>query len=87
MMLPKVLALVSLVASGYGQAEIPKINHDQINPVPTTVGSSPFAEQIETFNPLLHIAHGCQPYSAVNTAGQIRCVQHDRSDRFQSGRS
>lgn len=46
------------------------VNHDSLNPVPTRLG--PNGRVIEMFAPLLHVAHGCQPYTAVDDAGNTR---------------
>nr|GFD59679.1 hypothetical protein [Tanacetum cinerariifolium] len=46
------------------------VKHDSLNPIRTRLG--PNGRAIEMFTPLLHIASGCQPYTAVDDAGNIR---------------
>lgn len=74
-MLPSsVLSFLAFGAASLVQAQTwpapGTVNHDSINPVPDTLG--PNGAIIRKFQPLLHIAHGCQPYSAVNKNNQIR---------------
>ncbi|KAI8818801.1 necrosis and ethylene-inducing protein and ethylene inducing peptide [Fimicolochytrium jonesii] len=45
------------------------VPHNSINPVPDTLGGN--GVTIRKFQPLLHIAHGCQPYPAVNNNNQV----------------
>ncbi|OJD29426.1 necrosis and ethylene inducing peptide 1 [Diplodia corticola] len=45
------------------------VAHDSLNPWPVTVRNNTEGDAIKRFNPQLHIAHGCQPYTAVNEAG------------------
>ncbi|KAF9694266.1 hypothetical protein EKO04_008081 [Ascochyta lentis] len=45
------------------------VAHDSLKPIPTRVQSGVVGRAIERFAPLLHIAHGCQPYTAVDDAG------------------
>ncbi|PSN65306.1 necrosis-and ethylene-inducing protein-like protein 1 precursor [Corynespora cassiicola Philippines] len=45
------------------------VNHDSLNPVRTRLQSGAIGRSIERFTPLMHIAHGCQPYTAVDDAG------------------
>ncbi|KZM27890.1 uncharacterized protein EKO05_0006737 [Ascochyta rabiei] len=45
------------------------VNHDSLNPIHTRVQGGAIGRAIERFQPLLHIAHGCQPYTAVDDAG------------------
>ncbi|WYZ42361.1 hypothetical protein EsH8_VI_000060 [Colletotrichum jinshuiense] len=47
------------------------VAHDSISPVAQRIQSGGLGKVIETFNPLLHIAHGCQPYPAVADNGDI----------------
>lgn len=69
-MLPSaVFSVFALVGIALAQ-QPPKVNHDSINPVRDTLG--PNGDMIRKFQPLLHIAHGCQPYSAVNTRGEVK---------------
>lgn len=46
-----------------------KVDHDSLNPVATRVQDGPLGRAIEKFNPRLHIASGCQPYTAVDDYG------------------
>jgi necrosis inducing protein (NPP1) len=67
------LGAASLVqGQGQGQTWPPPgtVNHDSLFPVHDTLG--PNGAIIRKFQPLLHIAHGCQPYTAVNKNNQIR---------------
>lgn len=45
------------------------VAHDSIAPIAQRVQSGSLGTLIATFNPLLHIAHGCQPYPAVADNG------------------
>ncbi|KAK1497436.1 necrosis- and ethylene-inducing protein [Colletotrichum cuscutae] len=45
------------------------VAHDSISPVAQRIQTGGLGKVIETFNPLLHIAHGCQPYPAVADNG------------------
>ncbi|KAK2600675.1 hypothetical protein N8I77_010193 [Diaporthe amygdali] len=45
------------------------VAHDSISPVAQRIQTGGLGKIIETFNPLLHIAHGCQPYPAVADNG------------------
>ncbi|KAH6897401.1 necrosis and ethylene-inducing protein [Thelonectria olida] len=47
------------------------VSHDSLNPVKTRLQAGRIGRAIEMFSPLLHIAHGCQPYTAVNDKGDI----------------
>ncbi|RXG50670.1 hypothetical protein VDGE_06993 [Verticillium dahliae] len=62
------LASIALVAAGPVslRAVVP---HDSLNPVTQRVQTGAIGDAIAKFNPLLHIANGCQPYTAVNDAG------------------
>ncbi|KAF6802993.1 necrosis inducing protein [Colletotrichum sojae] len=46
-----------------------EVGHDQLSPLPEKVQDNAVGKAIARFNPKLHIAHGCQPYTAVNDAG------------------
>ncbi|KAK1981138.1 necrosis and ethylene-inducing protein [Colletotrichum cereale] len=46
-----------------------KVDHDSLSPSPQTVQDNPNGRAIARFNPLLHIAQGCQPYTVVDDAG------------------
>lgn len=48
------------------------VAHDSLNPIATRVQSGAAGEAIAKFNPKLHIASGCQPYTAVDDAGNTR---------------
>ncbi|APA09172.1 hypothetical protein SS1G_03080 [Sclerotinia sclerotiorum 1980 UF-70] len=52
------------------------VNHDSINPWPENVPGGALGNTLKRFEPYLHIAHGCQPYSAVdgygNTSGGLQ---------------
>jgi hypothetical protein len=48
------------------------VNHDSLNPIPTRVEAGAIGRAMKIFTPLLHIAHGCQPYTAADDAGNIR---------------
>ncbi|GME65692.1 putative necrosis- and ethylene-inducing protein 1 precursor protein [Neofusicoccum parvum] len=45
------------------------VNHDSLNPWAESVRGGGEGAGIRKFEPLLHIAHGCQPYTAVNANG------------------
>ncbi|KAM5356855.1 hypothetical protein ACJ41O_003501 [Fusarium nematophilum] len=47
------------------------VPHDSLNPIQTRLQGGRIGRAIEIFNPILHIAHGCQPYTAVNDNGDI----------------
>ncbi|OLN97159.1 hypothetical protein CCHL11_02204 [Colletotrichum chlorophyti] len=67
-----VLALVSSVLSGPVDRVLERrkeVSHDSLNPSLQKVQDNATGKAIERFNPLLHISHGCQPYTAVNDAG------------------
>ncbi|PNH75616.1 hypothetical protein VD0001_g1892, partial [Verticillium dahliae] len=57
------LASIALVAAGPVslRAVVP---HDSLNPVTQRVQTGAIGDAIAKFNPLLHIANGCQPYTA-----------------------
>ncbi|CCF37348.1 necrosis inducing protein [Colletotrichum higginsianum] len=46
-----------------------EVGHDKLSPSPQKVQDNAVGEAIARFNPLLHVAHGCQPYTAVDDAG------------------
>lgn len=48
------------------------VAHDSLNPIATRVQSGAAGQAITKFNPKLHIASGCQPYTAVDDAGNTR---------------
>lgn len=48
------------------------VNHDSLNPIATRVQTGTNGAAITRFNPKLHIASGCQPYTAVDDAGNTR---------------
>ncbi|KAM0327611.1 hypothetical protein ACHAQA_005904 [Verticillium albo-atrum] len=70
-MLPStILSVLAFAGSAIAQWGPPgTVNHDSLNPVRDTLGSN--GAIIRKFQPLLHIAHGCQPYTAVNSNNQI----------------
>ncbi|KAH6972771.1 necrosis and ethylene inducing peptide [Ilyonectria sp. MPI-CAGE-AT-0026] len=45
------------------------VNHDSLNPIGKTIQGGAIGSAIDKFQPLLHIAHGCQPYTAVDKQG------------------
>ncbi|KAK2063062.1 necrosis inducing protein [Colletotrichum caudatum] len=47
------------------------VGHASLNPLPQQVMSNANGQAIARFNPLLHIASGCEPYTAVDEAGNI----------------
>lgn len=49
-----------------------KIGHDQLSPVGTILGSAGGA--IRNHQPYMHIAHGCQVYTAVDKKNHYRYV-------------
>lgn len=51
-----------------------EVGHDKLGPSPQKVQDNAVGEAIARFNPLLHVAHGCQPYTAVDDAGNTRFV-------------
>lgn len=48
------------------------VAHDSLNPIATRVQAGVKGDAIKKFNPRLHIASGCQPYTAVDDAGNTR---------------
>lgn len=48
------------------------IAHSAINPWPENVPSGALGNTLRRFEPYIHIAHGCQPYSAVDGNGNTR---------------
>ncbi|KAH8640971.1 necrosis-and ethylene-inducing protein-like protein 1 precursor [Alternaria alternata] len=52
------------------------VPHDSLNPIRTRLQGGAIGRAILRFQPLLHIAHGCQPYTAVddngNTSGGLQ---------------
>lgn len=68
------ICVLSLAASAAGAAlgrRANTVNHDSLFPKPQTIAPGPNADAIARFNPRLRIAHGCQPYTAVDDAGNI----------------
>lgn len=59
------------------------VSHDSLNPIRTRLQSGKIGRAIEMFTPLLHIAHGCQPYTAVDDAGNIRHVYESIHQIFE----
>lgn len=59
------------------------VNHDSLNPIRTRLQGGRIGRAIEMFTPLLHIAHGCQPYTAVDDAGNIRYVYEPIHRNFE----
>ncbi len=51
------------------------VNHDSLNPISSRLQGGAIGRAIQMFTPLLHIAHGCQPYTAVDDSGNTRFVQ------------
>ncbi|KAF1930658.1 putative necrosis and ethylene inducing peptide 1 precursor [Didymella exigua CBS 183.55] len=45
------------------------VPHDSLNPIPTRLQDGNIGRAIQMFTPLIHIAHGCQPYTAADDAG------------------
>lgn len=75
---PTILSALA-VASGVLAAPTPPelearavVNHDSLNPIRTRLQPGAIGRAIEKFQPLLHIAHGCQPYTAVDDNGNTR---------------
>ncbi|GKT40631.1 uncharacterized protein ColSpa_00812 [Colletotrichum spaethianum] len=68
-----VLALAAAVAAAPTELLQSRatVAHDSISPVAQRIQTGGLGKVIETFNPLLHIAHGCQPYPAVADNGDI----------------
>lgn len=50
------------------------LKHDAqaLQPIRTRLQGGDVGRAIQIFTPLLHIAHGCQPYTAVNDEGYTR---------------
>ncbi|KAJ0382348.1 hypothetical protein COL922a_012758 [Colletotrichum nupharicola] len=46
-----------------------EVGHDELSPSAQKVQDNPVGKAIDRFNPTLYIAHGCQPHTAVNDAG------------------
>ncbi|KAK2685152.1 hypothetical protein QWA68_016432 [Fusarium oxysporum] len=47
------------------------VNHDSLNPIPKTIRNDKVGAAIDRWQPLLHIADGCQPYTAVDANGNV----------------
>ncbi|KAF5657765.1 NPP1 domain-containing protein [Fusarium circinatum] len=47
------------------------VNHDSLNPVKKTIEGGAIGAAIDRWQPLFHIADGCQPYTAVDTNGNV----------------
>ncbi|KAF2133741.1 necrosis-and ethylene-inducing protein-like protein 1 precursor [Dothidotthia symphoricarpi CBS 119687] len=45
------------------------VRHDSLNPIRTRLQGGAIGRAIQMFTPSLHIAHGCQPYTAVDDFG------------------
>lgn len=48
------------------------VPHDSLSPITTRVQAGSKGAAIEKFNPKLHIASGCEVYTAVDDAGNVR---------------
>lgn len=48
------------------------VSYDSLNPVQTRLQGGAVGRVIEMFTPTLHIAYSCQPYTAVDDAGNTR---------------
>lgn len=48
------------------------VSHDALSPIAQRVQSGANGEAIARFNPKLHIASGCQAYTAVDDEGNTR---------------
>ncbi|PNP75965.1 hypothetical protein FNYG_10523 [Fusarium nygamai] len=72
-------ALIALAATGMAApSEALKnlharaiVNHDSLNPLEKTIEKGAIGAAIDRWQPLLHIADGCQPYIAVGTNGNV----------------
>ncbi|KAI3392060.1 hypothetical protein diail_6289 [Diaporthe ilicicola] len=53
-----------------------EVDHDSLDPIATRIQSGALGAAIEKFNPRLHIASGCQPYTAVDDSGNTKQVAH-----------
>lgn len=51
-----------------------RVPHDSLNPVGKTIQGGAIGAAIDRWQPLLHIADGCQPYTAVAANGDVRYV-------------
>ncbi|KAL1642075.1 hypothetical protein SLS58_005663 [Diplodia intermedia] len=49
----------------------PTVPHDSLWPMPERVRGGVEGNAIRRYEPFLHIASGCQPYTAVNDRGQV----------------
>ena len=74
-----VLSALAVASSGVFAAPTPSeldaravVPHDSLNPIRTRLQGGAIGRSIEKFQPLLHIAHGCQPYTAVDDNGNTR---------------
>lgn len=65
-------ALCAPTINALGRRE--EVDHDSLNPIATRVQSGALGAAIEKFNPRLHIASGCQPYTAVDDSGNTKQV-------------
>lgn len=50
------------------------IAHDAVVPIAESVPNTAVGNAVRKFEPYLHIAHGCQVYTAVNANGDTRYV-------------
>ncbi|PCD22084.1 hypothetical protein AU210_015884 [Fusarium oxysporum f. sp. radicis-cucumerinum] len=57
------------------------VNHDSLNPIPKTIQPGRIGDAIDRWQPLLHIADGCQPYTAVDKDGNVSGGLQDSGSR------
>lgn len=72
------LSILSLVGATLAHPAAPKVQaratvgHDELTPIATRVQSGTNGDIIKANAPALHIAHGCEVYTAVNDNGDTR---------------
>jgi hypothetical protein len=74
-MILSALAVVSGVLAAPAPSQLDTravVPHSSLNPVRTRLQGGAIGRAILKYQPLLHIAHGCQPYTAVDDNGNTR---------------
>lgn len=81
------LALATATVQGSPVQKRAVVPHDSIAPFGETVPNSATGNTYKTFEPYLHIAHGCQSYPAVAANGDTRYVLTVRVKRTRLNHS
>lgn len=73
-----ILSALSLIGATFAVPTAPKLQqravvaHDSLSPIASRVQTGANGEMIAKFAPRLHLASGCEVYTAVNDAGDTR---------------